>query len=255
MVDFNAVITGFEQGEFFLRYLPTVSINDGQCVGAEALIRWRRPSGIVAAHEFIPLMENTPLSGILTYWVIDKVAAELCGWLRAHPEAFISINVPPEILGRGGMAYAIQKSGLREFTQQLIFEITERGIPDLLGLKGIITGAEGFGIRFALDDVSMSGTNLAILTRCPFNIIKIDLATVQQIVPESPHPDWLQGLSAMLPTLRVDVIAEGVETAYQAATLREAGIKLAQGFYFAHPTSAAGLQEFYERNGQAGKNL
>jgi EAL domain-containing protein (putative c-di-GMP-specific phosphodiesterase class I) len=255
MIDFDAIAAGFANGEFFLTYLPTIALDDGRCVGAEALIRWRRPSGIVPACEFIPLVENTPLSGFLTYRVIDMVAAELSGWLRAYPEVHVSINVPPEILGRGGLIYAIQKSGLMKHTRQLVFEITERGIPDRLGLTGIITGAHAtFGVRFALDDVTMSGANLAILTRCPFNIIKIDHAAVQQIVPASPHPEWLQGLAAMLPPLRVDVVAEGVETAYQAEALRKAGIRFAQGFYFARPTSATGLQEFHAQAGQVESN-
>jgi EAL domain-containing protein (putative c-di-GMP-specific phosphodiesterase class I) len=93
----------------------------------------------------------------------------------------------------------------------------------------------------------MSGANLAILTRCPFSIIKIDRSAVHEIVPGTPRPEWLQGLAAILPTLQVDVVAEGVETAYQAEALGEAGIRFAQGFYFARPTSATGLQEFHAR--------
>ncbi|MCK7502719.1 MAG: EAL domain-containing protein [Desulfobacterales bacterium] len=247
MIDFEAVVAGLENGEFFVEYLPTVSLNDGRCVGAEALVRWRRPSGIVPAGRFIPLLENTPLSGILTYWVIGVVAEDLRGWLRENPDVHVSINVPPEILGRGGLAHAIQKSGLRNLVRQIIFEITERGIPDLLGLSGILTGARSFGVRFALDDVTMSGANLAILTRCPFSIIKVDRIAVEQIVPDMCHPEWLRGLAAMLPALGVDVIAEGVETAYQAEALREAGVRFAQGFYFCRPTTATGLREFHAR--------
>lgn len=244
MIDYSAIEAGFAQGEFFLQYLPTVSLDDGRCVGAEALTRWRRPSGIAPPDQFIPILENTPLSGRLTYWVIDTVAAELSDWLRTHPEVHVSINVPPEILGRGGLGYAGEKSGLLEFARQIVLEITERGIPDHLGLQAI-AAAPDYGIRVALDDVTMSGANLALLARCPFAIIKIDRAAVQQIGPKNPHPPWLEGLAALLRTTRLDVIAEGVETAHQAAALREAGVKLAQGFYFARPTSAAGLRAFH----------
>lgn len=247
MIDYNAIEEGFAQGEFFLQYLPTVSLDDGRCVGAEALTRWYRPSGMAYPHEFIPILENTPLSGRLTYWVIDTVATELSDWLRAYPEVHVSINVPPEILGRGGLEYAGEKSGLLEFARQIILEIIERGIPDQLGLQAL-AGAPDYGIRFALDDVTMSGANLALLARCPFNIIKIDRAAVGQIVPENPRPQWLEALAALLRTTHLDVIAEGVETAYQATALREAGVKLAQGFYFARPTSAAGLREFHAQS-------
>jgi hypothetical protein len=71
MIDQAAIHEGMSRDEFFLEYLPTISLRDGKCVGAEALIRWRRPDGIVSPGEFIPIAENTPLSGLLTYWVLD----------------------------------------------------------------------------------------------------------------------------------------------------------------------------------------
>ncbi len=246
-IDYSALEAGFARNEFFLEFLPTVSLVDGRCVGAEALARWRRPSGVVMPAAFIALLENTPMSGRLTYWVIDTVAAELSPWLRANPNVHVSINVPPEILGRGGLVYALEKSGLDEFSQQLVFEITERGVPDLLGLKALV-GYPASGIRLALDDVTMSGANLAILTRCPFSIIKIDQSLVQQIGPENPCPEWLQGIAPLLQATQLDVIAEGVETEFQAAALKAHGVTLAQGFYFARPISAAGLAEFHARS-------
>ena len=249
MIDLDEIAAGLAQNEFFLQYMPTVSLDDGTCVGAEALVRWRRPSGIVQPDAFIPLVENTPLSGLLTYWVIDAVAAELCGWLRANPQVHIGINVPPEILGRGGLAYAGDKSGLTEFARQIILEITERGVPDRLGLDAMIKGTSLMGVRFALDDVAMNGTNLALVTRCPFSVIKISRTVVQQVRQGQPHPEWLHGLAALLPGSCLDVIAEGVETEYQAKTLRSAGIRLAQGFYFSRPISAAALLAFHAQTG------
>jgi EAL domain-containing protein (putative c-di-GMP-specific phosphodiesterase class I) len=247
MIDHASIEEGFARKEFFLEYMPIVSLDDGHCVGAEALTRWRRGSRVVPPGDFIPIMENTPFSGRLTYWVIDTVAAELSEWLRAHPEIQVSINVPPEILGRGGLVYAGERSGLREFARQVVLEVTERGVPDLLGLQALI-GIPATGVRLALDDVMMSGTNLALLTRCPFNIIKVDQKLVQQIGPGNPRPEWLEGVAAFLHSTRLDVIAEGVETAFQASALRGSGIKLAQGFHFFHPTSVAGLMDFHARN-------
>src|SRR6185503_15225206 len=129
MIDQEAIREGLIRDEFFLEYLPTISLADGRCVGAEALIRWRRPSGVVPPGDFIPIAENTPLSGMLTYWVLDTIAAELSDWLRANPDVRVAINAPPEILGRGGMAYVAGKSGLAEHAGQLILEVTERGLP------------------------------------------------------------------------------------------------------------------------------
>ena len=72
MISLDAIRAGLADGEFFLEYLPTVSLADGRCVGAEALSRWRRASGVVQPGEFINLIEGTPVSGTLTYWVFAE---------------------------------------------------------------------------------------------------------------------------------------------------------------------------------------
>src|SRR5262249_26847641 len=210
-----AVQAAFAGGELFLAYQPIVVLRDGSCAGAEALIRWRRNGAVLDAAEFMPLTDRTPLSGVLTYWVIDTVASDLGNWLPEHPNAHIGINIPPEILGRGGIQYAAVKSGLREHAKQLIFEITERGIPDELGLQALNRIPESGG-RAALDDVTLSGANLALLTRCHFDLIKVDQTLVAQIGANLPPPAWLEGLSSLLRSARLQVIAEGVEHEHQA---------------------------------------
>jgi sensor c-di-GMP phosphodiesterase-like protein len=245
MIDQAAVRDGIAGGEFFLEYLPTISLTDGQCIGAEALIRWRQPTRVVPPGEFIPFVENTPLSGLLTYWVCDTVGAEMGDWLRANHDAHISINMPPEILGRGGMEYAAIKSGLIDVAGQLVLEITERGIPDLLGVLSL--NQRDIGVKVALDDVTFTGGgNLAILARCcNFYAIKLDKSLIDQIRPHRPAPGWLKMVAALLASSQLVVIAEGVETEQQFETLRSAKIQAAHGFYFSRPISAADFMTFY----------
>ena len=114
MINIDTMRAGLLQGEFFLEYMPTIFLADGCCTGAEAVIRWRRAGSVILPGDFIPIVENTPLSGLITYWVIETLAAEMGNWLRANPDARISINIPPEILGRGGVMYAAVKSALIE---------------------------------------------------------------------------------------------------------------------------------------------
>jgi sensor c-di-GMP phosphodiesterase-like protein len=239
-----AVQAAFAAGELFLAYQPIVVLSDGSCAGAEALIRWRREGAVVDAAEFMPLTDRTPLSGTLTYWVVDTIASELGEWLTEHPSAHIGINVPPEILGRGGLEYAAVKSGLHEHAKQLIFEITERGIPDDLGLQALNRIPET-GARAALDDVTLSGANLALLTRCHFDLIKVDQTLVAQVGTELPTPAWLDGLSTLLRSTKLEVIAEGVENEFQADALREAGVQLAQGHWFAEALPADLFRRYY----------
>jgi EAL domain-containing protein (putative c-di-GMP-specific phosphodiesterase class I) len=249
MISVDAIRAGLTSGEFFLEYMPTVSLADGRCVGAEALTRWRRASGVVPPGEFIRVIEGTYLSGMLTYWVFETVATELADWLRSHKEVHIGINVPPEILGRSGMEYVATKTGLSEIKNQLILEVTERGIPDTLGVA-TLDAISRSGVRIALDDVTLTGTNLAVYSRCSLDLMKTDRSLVDQITPECPRPAWLNGLSALLQSTRMAVIAEGVETEVQAEALRAAGIPMAQGYYFSPPISADRLKAYHAASGQ-----
>ena len=242
-MELDTIRSAFEAGQFFLVYQPIVSLGDGVCFGAEALVRWRHENTVVEASEFIPLTDHTPLSGALTYWVIDTVAVELNDWLGGHEAVHISINVPPEILGRGGLEYAATKSGLRARIKQLILEVTERGIPDQLGLDAL-NSIPGTGARVALDDMTLSGANLALLTRCNFDFIKIDQRLVAALAADKGPAPWVDGLAALLKTTALQVIAEGVETAFQADTLRAAGVQLAQGHYFSAPLSARDFKRY-----------
>ena len=247
-LDLNAIEVAFERREFFLKYQPIVSLQDGRCLGAEALIRWRRPDGsTMDAGGFMPSVDRTPLSGLITYWVIDTVAAELNSWLGAHPEANIAINIPPEILGRGGLDYAATKSGLRARARQLILEITERGVPDQQGLDALNRVPET-GARVALDDTTLSGTNLALLMRCHFDFVKVDRLLVQQIGHEEDQrrPAWLDGLAALLDRTSLQIVAEGIESSWQGETLKNAGVQWGQGHLLAEPLALDAFLRYYD---------
>jgi EAL domain-containing protein (putative c-di-GMP-specific phosphodiesterase class I) len=238
------VRSALDRGELFIEYLPTVMLSDQRCVGGEALVRWRRDDGVLQPHDFIPLIERTPLSGTLTYWVIDTVAMELSDWLAEHPEVQIGINVPPEVLGRGGIEYAATRSGLRARAHQIVLEITERGVPDRLGLEALNAMAER-GVHIALDDVALSGVNLALLTRASFSIVKIDRHLTAQLTPVDPSPEWLAGLTSLLNSSDVQVIAEGIESQHQQDVLFAAGVQMGQGFLYSTPLTARDLKVFY----------
>jgi len=240
------VRSAMDRDELFVEYQPIMSLLTQRCVGAEALVRWRRDGAVWPASRFVRLMENTPLSGRLTYWVIDTVARELCEWLSEHAEIYISINVPPEILGRGGLEYAAVRSGLRARTSQILLEITERGVPDQLGMNALNMMAE-HGVRLALDDVFLNGANLAVLSRGRFDVIKVDRKLIAQLVAYAPDPAWLPGLHSLLTHSQLQVIAEGVESHYQADVLARAGVQMAQGFLFSASLTARELMKFQER--------
>ena len=97
------------------------------------------------------------------------------------------------------------------------------------------------------------GANLALLTRCQFDLVKIDRTLIAQIAPDKPPPGWMGGLAALLRTTSLKIIAEGVETEYQAAALHAAGVQMAQGHLFAAPLSAADFRTYYSARSAAAK--
>jgi len=244
MVTVADMSAAMDSRELFVEYQPIVLLSDASCIGAEALVRWRRADRILQPSEFLSAINNTPLSGRLTYWVIDTVAADLGDWLSTHPRVQISINVPPEILGRGGLQYAAERSGLHAHANQIVLEITEHGVPDQIGLQALNMMAER-GLRVALDDVALNGVNLALLARCNFTVIKLDRQLTAQLEPDVPAPEWLDALGSLLRNSSLQVVAEGVETRFQARVLRDAGVQMAQGYLFAASLDAPALIAYH----------
>ncbi|MBM4201022.1 MAG: EAL domain-containing protein [Gammaproteobacteria bacterium] len=235
MIELREIYDALNDDEFFLVYQPIVALDDARWVGVEALIRWQRGGGLVMPSDFIPLAENTPLSGLITYWVIERVAVELGAWLKANDDLFVSINVPPEILGRGGLEYASRRSGLRDLSHQIVLEITERGIPDRQGADALELITTYSSARIALDDVMLSGANIAVLSRLTFDFVKIHPALVQEIALDGNIPAWLAHLADLQKSAPLQLIAEGIENVGQAEALRQSGIQMGQGYYFSRP--------------------
>jgi sensor c-di-GMP phosphodiesterase-like protein len=248
-MDLSEIRAALDKDEFFLEYLPTMSLVDGRCIGAEALIRWRRNDAVIPPNDFIPATDNTFVSGLITYWVLERVSTEMGEWLAANPDMHMGINAPPEILGRGALMYVASRAGLRKVASQLILEITERGVPDAIGITSINERA-GIDAKLALDDVTLiGGGNLAILARSNFDVIKLDKSLVDQLDTTDSGPAWLRTVTAMLDASQLMVIAEGVETERQVQMLRAAHIQAAQGFYFSRPISAHALMAFSRDHG------
>jgi len=246
-IDLNMIRAGLKNGEFFLNYQPIVTLADGRCVGGEALIRWMHTSGVLMPAHFIALTENTPVSGLLTYWVIDTVAEELHAWLRQHDGGYLSINVPPEILGRGGLEYAASQSGLIDVADKIVLEITERGVPDKIGIDALNElAAANTKVRVALDDVHLDGANAVVFTRAHVDMIKIEASSVAL---SSGRTDLglqrLGSLVSLMQAANLDIVVEGIESAYQADMFQALGVRFGQGFYFSRALPADRFEEYY----------
>lgn len=246
MITADAVHDAIFAGELFLEYLPTVRLANGQCVGCEALVRWRHGDEIIPPMDFIPVIENTPVSGLLTYWVIDTMGHEMGDWMRRREDVHIAVNVPPEVLGRGGVEYAGYKANLLSVRNRVVLEITERGAPDRLGLEELKEIA-GRDVMIAMDDVAVDENNLLALSRVPVDLIKVDLDFVARIgQPEGEAA--IDRMEALIKIGRHLVVAEGVEHATQAQRLNGIGVRFAQGWLFSKPLRAEAMIDWHARH-------
>jgi sensor c-di-GMP phosphodiesterase-like protein len=244
MYRFKEITEALGRGEFFLEYMPTISLSDGRCVGAEALIRWQRDDTVIYPSDFIPRVEGTPFAGLISYWVIETIAKELHQWLREQNQVRISMNVPPEIIGRGGLAYTAIRERLTDVLDKLMIEVTERGLLDAIGVFAI-NRAVGSNLLIALDDLVLNDASLLVLSRLECHVVKLDKSFADEML----LPDWtnkkISGIAALIKSGHLRVIAEGVETVRQVEILKKAGVQMAQGWYFSRSLRAADFIDFF----------
>lgn len=242
-ISLNQIEQALQNREFYLAYMPTITLADNKCVGAETLIRWDHAGLDIPPDEFIPQCEGTPIIGLLTFWLIEQLGAELGDWLRATNTMHVSINASPDMIGRGGMMYAAQKANLSDMLDKIVLEVTERGLADQQAIDSI-RNAHKYGIRVALDDFGTGDANLLEISKLSAHIIKLDKYFIDQLVEDAPVPAIIRGLIGFAHGMDMELIAEGVETDYQLQTLRELGVEMAQGWQISKPLRAVDLIEF-----------
>ncbi|MBB4000297.1 EAL domain-containing protein [Aureimonas pseudogalii] len=237
-----------EIGAFELAYQPQASLQDDAWTGAEALIRWRHPErGFVSPADFIPVAEETGMIHKLGAWVLHQACQDALHW----PEAIkIAVNVSPlQFLSGdivGAVHSALASSGLDP--QRLELEITESAfVGENHRLSGIFDELLALGVSFALDDFGTGYSSLGYLHRFPIAKIKIDRSFVTDI-PESRHSmAVLRSVVVLARGLGIRTIAEGVETASQAAVLREIGCGEVQGYLYSKPLDIVRSTELFEK--------
>lgn len=244
MITLDDVAAGLAAGEFFLDYLPTVRLDDGRCVGCEALVRWRRPLGVAAPGTFIPLVENTPLAEELTFWVMGRAAADLGGWLRATDGVHVAVNVPPGLLGRAADGFAGRPAVPADLTDKLVLEVHERVVSDGAGVDALNRAAGGGRFRVALDEVGASGAGFAVLSRVRVPVLKLARSVTAQL-GSAAADGFVRDVAGFARVTGAEVVAVGVERSDQAAALRRAGVSMAQGWLYSHPISAAGIAAYH----------
>ncbi|OHC33124.1 MAG: hypothetical protein A2Y50_08050 [Pseudomonadales bacterium RIFCSPLOWO2_12_59_9] len=236
-----------DNDEFVLYYQPKVQLSSGRIVGLEALLRWRRPGhGLVAPHEFIPVLEETGLIVRVGSWVIATAGKQIGLWQAcAIGPLQIAVNVASRQLIEGDLAGDVIKALADnhiaghllelELTESSLMDNTERTIACLQNLKQ-------YGVQISIDDFGTGYSSLAYLRRFPIDKLKIDIAFIRDITTNPDDAAITLAIISMAHSLKMHVIAEGVETAAQLAYLREHNCDQIQGYYFSPPLALAELE-------------
>jgi len=233
---------GLERGELRLYYQPLVSLDSGEMVGAEALLRWDHPErGLLTPDEFLPVAEESGLIVQVGAWAVGEACRRLRDWDRRNggDSTFgLAVNLSarelthPDVVST--VLNAVRRSALDP--HRLTIEVTEStAMADRDSGFRALRELNAAGVRIAIDDFGTGYSSLDHLREMPADILKIDRSFVAGMTANSPDSALVAAAVAMGRALDLQVVAEGIETGEQVADLREYGCPLGQGYLFARP--------------------
>jgi EAL domain-containing protein (putative c-di-GMP-specific phosphodiesterase class I) len=237
----NDLRQALARDELFVLYQPIVELPHGRLAGVEALLRWRHPEhGLVSPAVFIPLAERNGSIVDLGWWVLEQVVRQAAEWEREYgadaPEK-VSVNISARQLGVPGfaarVAELVRTAGLTPY--RLVAEVTETAVLGTGEALDAVHELHELGMRVALDDFGTGQSSLSLLVDTPVHVLKVDKSFVDGVTASSPQAVIVDGLIGITDGLRIEAVAEGVETAEQAERLHAVGYRYAQGFHFARP--------------------
>lgn len=239
--------TALQEGQFFLEYQPLVKPSSA-VVGFEALLRWRHPLvGIIPPSVFIPMAEADGLMSDIGRWLLERACRAAMDW----PSHFtIAVNLSPaEFLHEGltdRVAQTLDLVGMRadrlelEITESVLLERTINNL-DTLNTLNVL------GVQISLDDFGTFYSSLSYLKNFPFDTIKIDQYFIRDLERDEKSQTIVRSIIALAHGLGMDVTAEGVETAEQAAWLRNEGCDRLQGYFLGMPMRAEAIADFIRK--------
>jgi EAL domain-containing protein (putative c-di-GMP-specific phosphodiesterase class I) len=238
------------RGELEVYYQPQVACADATALGAEALIRWNHPTrGLVSPAEFIPVAEETGLIVEIGTFVLRRVCMQAALWAGHGLHPRLSVNVSraqfarqdfPALVLQLLAENGVEPSQLElEITESMVMEDPEKVADQMKPLRMA-------GVRFAMDDFGTGYSSLSVLTRLPFDALKIDRSFVRGLgAGQDERAVLVKTVLGMAHGLGLEVIAEGVETAEEHSFLRDARCDSAQGYLFARPVPAERFETWF----------
>ncbi|WP_136416669.1 EAL domain-containing protein [Herbaspirillum sp. ST 5-3] len=237
----SAMRWAVERNELMLHYQPQIDVATGKIHGTEALIRWRHPEfGMVSPAQFIPLAEETGMIIEIGEWVLRKACAQAKQWERRGTPMRVAVNLSARQFHQGDLADTIAGI-LDEFDLApalLEVELTEGVLMEDTAQTGaILERLHGMGVQISIDDFGTGYSSLSYLKRLPIQVLKIDQSFVRDIHTDPDDRAIVMAVIALAHSMKLKVVAEGVETQEQFAFLREYQCDVMQGYLFSRPVS------------------
>jgi diguanylate cyclase (GGDEF)-like protein/PAS domain S-box-containing protein len=252
----NRLHQALEKGEFHLHYQPQLDIENDTVTGVEALLRWHNPElGQVPPGRFIPVAEDSGLIVPIGDWVLQEACRQMAHWRQAGlPELALSVNLSALQFRRSNLvdavAHALQMSGLPPHLLEL--ELTESILlQDIDNTLHTVRQLKALGVRLSIDDFGTGYSSLSYLKRFAVDKLKIDQSFVRDIGSDPDDAAIVRAIIQLAKSLRLELIAEGVETADQLTFLRQEGCRQIQGYLLSHPLPAADLEDFLRSRSDA----
>ena len=239
----QALHHALEQRQFLLHYQPKVNLETGAMTGAEALVRLRQADHrLVGPTEFMSIAENSGLIVPIGQWVLREACRQTAAWLQAGLDiGLIAVNVSMvEFRDKdflAGVRAILNDTGLDP--RHLELELTESGLmQDTETTTAVLRALKDLGVRLAIDDFGTGYSSLSYLRRFPIDTLKIDQSFVQDIDGDTEEAVLVSAIIAMGKSLKLGVVAEGIETGPQLAFLQSQHCAEGQGYYFSRPVAA-----------------